>query len=152
MTVTFRPAVPSDVPWVRACAEAAYAPYVEVIGQKPAPMVADFETYVRQGHLHLAMATDSAPVGFVVFFARARDMFLENVAVLPSATGQGAGRALIGLCEAEAVNAGLNRVVLYTNAKMAANLRLYPRLGYVEVDRRHEDGFDRVYFEKALNR
>ena len=45
---------------------------------------------------------------------------------------------------------GLARVTLYTNARMHENLVLYPRLGYVEIDRRREDGFDRVYFEKML--
>ena len=39
---------------------------------------------------------------------------------------------------------------LYTNARMTENLSLYPHLGYVEVERREEDGFDRVFFEKGL--
>jgi hypothetical protein len=34
---------------------------------------------------------------------------------------------------------------------MTDNLGLYPRLGYEEFDRRREDGFDRVYFSKALD-
>jgi len=42
-------------------------------------------------------------------------------------------------------------VHLYTNEKMTDNLSIYPRLGYVEVARRHEDGFDRVFFEKRLS-
>jgi hypothetical protein len=33
---------------------------------------------------------------------------------------------------------------------MTDNLSLYPHLGYAEVDRRTEDGFNRVYFEKDL--
>jgi hypothetical protein len=33
---------------------------------------------------------------------------------------------------------------------MTENLGLYPRLGYQQFDRRVEDGFDRVYFEKTL--
>jgi hypothetical protein len=33
---------------------------------------------------------------------------------------------------------------------MVENLAYYPRLGYVEYDRRREDGFDRVYFRKRL--
>ena len=151
MSVSFRRAVAADVPWIRACANAAYAPYVSIIGREPAPMVADFEGYVSSGDLHLAVAPDGSPLGFIVFFAREREMFLENVAVLPSATGQGIGGALIALCEAEAIKAGLTCVVLYTNAKMAANLTLYPRLGYVENERRREDGFDRVYFKKVLD-
>lgn len=39
---------------------------------------------------------------------------------------------------------------LYTNAKMTENLTLYARLGWRETDRRTEQGFERVYFEKAV--
>lgn len=34
---------------------------------------------------------------------------------------------------------------------MTDNLSIYPRLGYVEVERRLEDGFNRVFFEKRLD-
>jgi hypothetical protein len=33
---------------------------------------------------------------------------------------------------------------------MAENLSIYPRLGYVEVARRVEDGFNRVFFAKRV--
>lgn len=33
---------------------------------------------------------------------------------------------------------------LYTNEKMTENLSIYPKLGYVEVGRRTENGFNRV--------
>ncbi len=33
---------------------------------------------------------------------------------------------------------------------MTENLSIYPRLGYVKVGQRTEDGFKRIYFEKAL--
>jgi len=42
------------------------------------------------------------------------------------------------------------RVSLYKNEKMTDNLSIFLRLGYVEVQRRSEDGFARVYFEKRL--
>lgn len=70
--------------------------------------------------------------------------------MLPSAAGRGVGKALIKLCEDRARQLGLNEVQLYTNERMTENLGLYPRLGYVEVARRSEDGFNRVYFEKKL--
>lgn len=37
-----------------------------------------------------------------------------------------------------------------TNAAMTENLVFYPRLGYVEVDRGVDDGYDRVYFTKDV--
>jgi len=45
---------------------------------------------------------------------------------------------------------GLKRVSLYTNEHMYENLALYPRLGYVEVGRHSEHGFQRVFFVKEL--
>ena len=34
---------------------------------------------------------------------------------------------------------------------MAENLAMYTHLGYVEVDRRSEHGYRRVFMEKVLN-
>ena len=69
--------------------------------------------------------------------------------VEPAFRRRGVGKALIGFCENAARQRGMN-VHLYTNEKMTDNLSIYPKLGYVEVARRSEDGFNRVYFEKAL--
>ena len=148
--VRIRPAVAADEAAVRGCAEAAYAQYVAAIGRKPAPMVADFAGQIGDGVVHVAEGADSTVLGFIVFFPRGEHMFLENVAVADDAAGQGIGRALIGFCEAEARRLGLASVQLYTNEKMAANLSIYPHLGYAETDRRTEDGFNRVYFEKRV--
>lgn len=148
--MTIRPAVPGDEPAIRACAEAAYAPYVAVIGRQPAPMVADFAAQIREGVVHVATGADGRVEGYVVCYPLGDVMHLENVAVLPAAAGRGMGRALIGHCEAAARGARLAAVELYTNAKMAANLSIYPHLGYRETGRRREDGFDRVFFRKDL--
>ena len=148
--VRIRPAVAADEAAVRACAEAAYAQYVAAIGRKPAPMVADFAGQIADGVVHVAEGADGTVLGFIVFFPRGEHMFLENVAVADAAAGQGIGRALIGFCEAEARRLGLASVQLYTNKKMVANLSIYPHLGYAETDRRTEDGFNRVYFEKRV--
>jgi len=139
-----RQAVPSDEPAIRAIARASYTRYVAAMGREPAPMVADFGAQIAAGQVWVTEG------GFIVFFERDDAMFLENVAVHPDAAGQGIGKALIGHCEAVARKAGLPAVTLYTNAKMTANLSLYPHLGYAQVDRRMEDGFDRVYFRKCL--
>jgi ribosomal protein S18 acetylase RimI-like enzyme len=76
---------------------------------------------------------------------------LENVAVDPGSQGRGYGRELIAFAERRARELGLSAVVLYTNEAMVENLRLYRRLGYVEKDRRIEDAYQRVYFEKRLD-
>lgn len=145
-----RKARAGDEAMVRACAQEAYARYVPAIGRRPAPMVADFGAQIAAGLVHLATGPTGDVLGFIVFFARDGHMFLENVAVAKRAAGAGIGRALIGHCEAEARRLGLGAVRLYTNVKMTENLSIYPHLGYVETGRRHEDGFDRAYFEKPL--
>jgi GNAT superfamily N-acetyltransferase len=146
-----RPAVSTDESDIKACAESAYARYIEAIGRRPAPMDADFAGQIAAGEVHVAVDADGAFQGFIVFFPEHGDMFLENVAVMPSAAGKGVGRALIGFCEDEARRLGLGAIELYTNEKMIENLSIYPRLGYVETDRRTENGFNRIFFRKTLD-
>ncbi|MGC7837669.1 GNAT family N-acetyltransferase [Pseudomonas sp. L7] len=145
-----RPATPADQPAIQACAEQAYARYIPLIGRKPAPMQADYASQIAAGWVHVALDEQASLQGFIVFYPDDNHMLLENVAVLPSAAGRGVGKALINLCESRARQLGLNAVQLYTNERMTENLCLYPRLGYVEIARRSEDGFNRVYFEKKL--
>ncbi len=145
-----RRATPDDLPEVNTCARQAYSPYIAAIGREPAPMVADFRAQIAQGHVHVAHGADGAFSGFIVFYLMAPELFLENVAVVDTARGKGVGRALISHCEDVARDHGAKSVSLYTNAKMTQNLRLYPKLGYIETGRRVENGFDRVYFEKTL--
>jgi ribosomal protein S18 acetylase RimI-like enzyme len=146
-----RKAVEADEARVRDCAEDAYQRYVAAIGRRPAPMVADFRSQIAAGQVYVATDTNGTLQGFIVFFQKDDYMFLENVAVLRAALGRGIGKSLIDFCEAEARRLGLKSVELYTNEKMTANLSMYPHLGYVEVGRHSEDGFDRVYFEKRLD-
>ncbi|MGO4704154.1 GNAT family N-acetyltransferase [Microvirga sp. 2MCAF38] len=145
-----RQAEASDEPEIRDCAEQAYARYVPLIGRKPAPMVADFAAQIAAGEVYVATDDQNTFQGFIVFYAEGEHILLENVAVLPRAAGHGVGRTLIRFCEKAARQRGMNAVHLYTNEKMTDNLSIYPKLGYVEVARRTENGFNRVYFEKSL--
>jgi len=141
-----RPATQSDLPYIKNSAEAAYGPYVPVIGRKPAPMVADFASLIDQDSVWVCDG------GFIVMFAQGDVLHIENVAVHPDMQGQGFGRRLMSFAEDHARSLGLACVELYTNAKMTGPLALYPRLGYRQTGRRIEDGFDRVYFAKTLSR
>ena len=145
-----RLAVATDEPEVRQCAEQAYARYVPLIGRKPAPMTADFARQIADGVVYVATDDRAVFQGFIVFYAEHGHMLLENVAVLPSAAGQGVGKALTRFCEDAARQQGVGAVHFYTNEKMTENLSIYPKLGYVNVGQRTEDGFKRVYFEKTL--
>lgn len=148
--IQIRPASTQDEAFIRNCAEAAYGQYVAAIGRPPAPMVADFANQIAAGQAHVAISPDGQAVGYVVFYPEGPAMHLEAVAVVPDATGQGIGKLLIQFCENAALRSGLRTVQLYTNQKMVANLSIYPHLGFTEVGRRSEDGFERIYYEKTL--
>jgi ribosomal protein S18 acetylase RimI-like enzyme len=144
-----RKASHTDLDQVEACAVAAYTRYIERIGKAPAPMVADFAASIENEALYVI--EDSKKIcGFVVFYARDNYIHLENVALDPRFQGRGLGMRLIEFVEQRARADGYARVELYTNAKMTENLGLYPRHGYQQFDRRIENGFDRIYFEKTL--
>jgi ribosomal protein S18 acetylase RimI-like enzyme len=144
-----RPALPEDAAAVAACVRAAYAGYVALIGREPAPMGADYAALIAAAAVWVAH--DAAEVvGVLVLHERGAALLIENVAVHPSRQGRGIGRALVAFAEEQARAAGLAEVTLYTNARMTANLRFYPALGYAETGRRAEDGFDRVFYRKRL--
>lgn len=147
--MNIRLATLSDEDDVRACAEDAYQQYVAAIGQKPAPMIANFGKQISEGLVHVILSSQEL-LGFIVFYVEADHMFVENVAVKSSSTGQGIGTKLLTFCEGQARRQGVSSIKLYTNEKMAANISIYRHFGYLETARRHEGGFDRVYFEKVL--
>jgi diadenosine tetraphosphate (Ap4A) HIT family hydrolase/GNAT superfamily N-acetyltransferase len=149
MVITLRSAVAEDVPDLRAVASAAYEGYVPRMGRRPAPMTADYPQSVRDGQVWVAVA-DGVLVGLVVLVLREDHLLLENVAVSPSAQGQGIGGRLLAFAEDHARQHGLSEVRLYTNAAMTENLAYYPRRGYVETHRAEQDGFRRVFFSKVV--
>jgi ribosomal protein S18 acetylase RimI-like enzyme len=144
-----RAATHKDLPEISTCARAAYARYVPRIGKEPAPMVADFAALVAAGEVHVLLAA-GALVGFIVMRCRAGHLFVENVAVRPDHQGRGFGRRLMAFAEDMARERGQPAVELYTNVKMTENFPFYEGLGFVETERRHENGFDRVYLRKTL--
>lgn len=143
----------SDVREIEACACAAYQKYVERMGRKPAPMVADFAEAIEKQQIYVARPAGALIeiLGFVVFYPRGDHLHLENLAVHPEHQGQGFGRQLITFVEKHAQMLDLKAVELYTNEKMTENLSLYAKLGYQETDRRQEDGFNRIYFRKIID-
>lgn len=145
-----RLATSDDLPEIVACATVAYARYVDLIGKEPAPMIADFSSQVEQGIVSVAL-NNGGFSGFVVFYPTDKNcVHLENVAVLPECAGKGMGKLLVQYVENWATQRGYLRVELYTNEAMAENLAIYPKLGYHEVGRKTQAGFNRVFFRKRL--
>lgn len=147
--MTIRLANERDIPFVRDCASAAYGMYVERMGRKPAPMVADFTGILAARNLHV-LETEHGLAGFIVFYPRDDHVHIENVAVDPAFQGKGYGARLIEFAEGKAREQGFSRAELYTNEKMTENIAYYPKLGYAEIGRWEEDGFNRVFYRKEL--
>jgi ribosomal protein S18 acetylase RimI-like enzyme len=131
---------------------AAFSPYIDRIGRPPAPMTVDYRALVTTTDHVVVLVRDESVAGVLVTAAEPDHLFLDTVAVAPWAQGHGYGRTLLAHAEQRAREQGLGEIRLYTNAAMTENVRLYPHLGYTEVDRRTDSGFHRVHFVKTLTR
>jgi len=134
---------------MRELAEAAYEPYVARIGRRPAPMTADYASIAGSGNAWVAEQRGRL-IGLLVLDPAEDHLLLDNVAVDPNAQGVGVGSRLLRLAEEQAEAQGLNELRLYTNEAMTENLTYYPRHGYHETHRATQDGYQRVFFTKAV--
>lgn len=144
-----RAAEPAEARLLEELVDRAYGGYVERIGRRPAPMDDDYAERIRRREVFVAGEGDSIS-GLIVLVCRPGHLLIENVAVDPARQDSGIGRALMAFAEGYARERGLPELRLYTNAAMAENLLFYPRLGYAQVERRTERGFDRVFFSKKV--
>lgn len=138
-----------DVPAISTCVTAAYAPYVIRIGKPPAPALADYSRVVSC-HDVFVLTVDENIAGVLVLIKQERNLLLDNVAVHPDYQSRGFGRRLITFAEEKAKSAGFDRITLYTNEQMTENIEIYKKLGFLETERRIEQGYRRVYMQKAM--
>jgi ribosomal protein S18 acetylase RimI-like enzyme len=144
-----RRACPGDAPAMAHCVSAAYTHWVQIIGQKPWPMLQDYASILETEHVVVA-EIEGEIAGILVLSETPDGLLIDNVAVFPRHKGQGVGKALLLHAEVEAAARGHVSMYLYTNEKMSENIALYIKIGYIEYERRQEDGFRRVYLRKAL--
>jgi len=139
----------SDLPSVRKVVASAYARYRDRMDRPPAPVLNDYRAATASGQVWVL----GDPVfAVIVLIGQGEALLVENVAVAPSAQGQGFGRGLMEFAERQAIEQGLGKLTLYTNEIMTENLELYARLGFCEVGRCAEGGYRRVYLEKIIPR
>jgi len=148
--VTVRLATAADHDAVVACVKAAYTPYIAEIGVAPAPLHDDYAEHIAQRRIWVVVSSSGEVVGMMVIFFERDHLLLDNYAVLPDWQNRGVGKLLESRARQEARRFGLGKLRLYTNVKMTKNLALYRRRGWVEIERRTEHGFDRVYLERLL--
>ena len=140
----------SDAVAMKSCVETAYRHYIARMGMPPGPMLADYASVIRQHQAFVAKESD-AVVGVLVLIKTDSGVLLDNVAVHPEYQGKGLGRRLLELAESETRNQGCVQLDLYTHECMTENIEMYKRIGYVEIERRFEHGYNRVDMQKKLS-
>jgi len=112
-------------------------------------MLDDYAEVIRN-HKVFVVETEYI-VGVLVLIRKTTGMLLDNVAVHPDQQGKGLGKRLIILAETETIASGFEKLDLYTHECMDENIELYKSLGYIETERKQEQGYNRVYMQKKLN-
>lgn len=140
-----------DAEAVAALVEAAFARHVEAVGRRPAPMDDDHAARIARGEQWVRDAeVGGGLASSIVLVDNGDHLVVNNVAVRPDLQGRGLGRDLLAFAEDEARRRGFGEIRLHTNAAMADNILMYPKLGYTEVGRETRGGFHRVLFLKPL--
>ena len=139
----------ADADGIAECVRAACSHHIERIGRPPGPMLGDYDQVVRDHRAHV-IEEDGKIVGALVLVEREDGLLFDNIAVRPTRQGKGIGRRLMEHAESVARRLGYGHLDLYTHERMTENIAMYERIGYVEVDRRTEHGFPRVYMQKRL--
>lgn len=139
-----------DLQFIKPIVETAYSKYIERLGMLPAAMNTDYDKLIEMQSLYV-LRLNGALVGSICLSRLSDSMMISNLVVDPRVQGRGLGRLLMRYAEEMALEEGLKTMSLFANEKMYENIALYTRLGYVETGRKTEDGFKRVYFQKALD-
>lgn len=131
------------------CIENSYSKYVERIGKKPAPMLDDYKSKIENKYIHV-IDQGGRILWIIVLIPMDDHLYLGNLAVQPSDQGKGLGRMLMNYAEKQAVSSGFTEIRLYTNELMHENIIIYKKYGYLEIERKTENGYNRVFFVKKL--
>ena len=146
-----RKAAANDLSKIEQIARTAYQKYVSRIGKEPAPMLADFSAHLNDDTIFVVEDGRAQDIiAYAVIVVKEGQFWLENIAVAPANSAQGVGTDLIHFVEGFIADFA-DEYFLYTNIKMIENIDWYQRIGFTEIKRMTEDGFERVYFCKKLD-
>lgn len=146
-------ATTGDVPDIRKMVDKAYSKYIDRIGRPPAPMMEDYHSEIEENSVYVLKDSSGSVIGLLVLICKPESgkMEIKNLVIDPKAQGHGYGRVLMNHADSMALLYDIHTIELYTNVRMYENITLYAKLGFSEVERRIEDGFERVYFRKELS-
>ena len=149
METAIRRADAGDAEAVRSCIAAAFELYIARMGRLPGPMTIDVQAHIAERHVWLAERAGEV-VGALVQYTTEAGFYIDTVAVDPRLQKSGVGKALLEFAEQEARRCGFDSLYLCTNAHMTENQVFYPRIGYVEIERKRDAGYDRIFYRKRL--
>ena len=148
----FRPALPTDDACCRMIAEAAYLPYLDRMDRKPAPMNANYKNHIKNDQVFVIEYSQTAQViAFSVIVIKNKIYWLENIAVSPQYQKRGIGKMILFEVE-QWLSQRTRSYQLYTNVVMHENIEWYKKQGFIQLRQALEDGFERLYFCKHLNK
>ena len=147
--VRIRPATPADEPAIRACVDDAYRLYLDRMATPPAPMLDDYGQLIARQVVHVAVDGDDL-LGLIILWPEADHLYVDNIAVAPTAQGRGVAKQLLDHADEQARAHGRPEIRLYTNEAMTENIDYYPRRGFVETHRATDAGYHRVYFTRPV--
>lgn len=127
-TLLIRKATLNDAVPLAAVMAAAYAPFAQTIRDLP-DVTSGLDGDIADHNVWVAL-TDQTLVGGLVAMQIPTGLHIVNVAVHPSAGGQGIGQRLMQAAETFGVSAGLKTFTLATHPNMPKNVRFYQKLGW----------------------
>ena len=148
--VEIRIARPDDRRGIGEIIKGAFKGREAIIGAPPEPLSLDIADAIATRTVLLAVTAEEV-CGVLVAQTDADGVLdVEVLAVAPSHTRQGIGRALMQRIEKQARRAGVRALTLYTSARLPQNHAFYRSLGFHEARRSGMSTFERIHFEKPL--
>lgn len=142
-----RQAVAGDEVQIAQIARSAFEIYLARMDRPPEPMLLDYAGLVRRQKVWV-LASGAEIAAFMVVFVREDFLLLDTIAVSPSCQKKGYGRKLLQYAESLAKSLNLDSVRLYTYVAMKENINWYIAMGYREIGRKSEKGYNRIFLEK----
>jgi|GEM_PF-71599 len=139
-----RKAKPEDATAIAACFDRAYSVYATRINDLPEVAIG-IEDDIANNAVWVAVDC-GVIVGGLVLVLHPAHATLANIAIDPSASGRGLGKALIDRAEDACRKLKLPCIRLSTHIKMLENVSLYEHLGWHVTDRKG----NKVLMEKAI--
>lgn len=144
-----RPAELQDMGSVMDCIKKSFEPYISILRQIPNALNADLKKIIDSQNLFVATIDDKI-VGTIEIIINHESINLEKLSVLPYFRGKGIGKKLISYAEFLAKENRIKKIKLFTNERLIDNIRYFKKNGFSETDKKVENGFKRVYFEKNI--